>query len=103
MESPLVQSIGAGAGAATIAARVETLIAAGQLQPGERLPPVRALATGLGVSPATVAAGYRNLRDRGRADAKPGRERADRGQPLTRPELARSDQRLDAGGDGCCA
>jgi len=65
MSFPLVQSIGPGAGAATIAARIETLIAAGQLRPGERLPAVRALATGLGVSPATVAAGYRSLRDRG--------------------------------------
>jgi DNA-binding transcriptional MocR family regulator len=65
MSSSLVQSIGPGAGAATIAARIETLIAAGQLRPGERLPAVRALATGLGISPATVAAGYRNLRDRG--------------------------------------
>src|SRR5215470_8066747 len=65
MSSSLVQSIEHGAGAATIAARIETLIAAGQLRPGERLPAVRALATGLGVSPATVAAGYRSLRDRG--------------------------------------
>src|SRR5215468_2833129 len=65
MSFPLVQSIAPGAGAATIAARIETLIAAGQLRPGERLPAVRALATGLGVSPATVAAGYRSLRDRG--------------------------------------
>jgi DNA-binding transcriptional MocR family regulator len=65
MPSSLVQSIGPGAGAATIAGRIETLIAAGQLRPGERLPAVRALATGLGISPATVAAGYRNLRDRG--------------------------------------
>src|SRR5215472_4660653 len=65
MSSPLVQSIGPGSGAATIAVRIETLIAAGQLRPGERLPAVRSLATGLGVSPATVAAGYRSLRDRG--------------------------------------
>jgi DNA-binding transcriptional MocR family regulator len=65
VSSSLVQSIGPGAGAATIAARIETLIAGGQLGPGERLPAVRALATELGVSPATVAAGYRSLRDRG--------------------------------------
>jgi DNA-binding transcriptional MocR family regulator len=65
MAASLVQSIGPGAGAATIAVRIETLIAAGQLRPGERLPAVRALATELGISPATVAAGYRSLRDRG--------------------------------------
>src|SRR2546429_49876 len=65
MSSPLVQSIGVGSGAATIAVRIETLIAAGELRPGERLPAVRTLAAGLGVSPATVAASYRGLRDRG--------------------------------------
>jgi DNA-binding transcriptional MocR family regulator len=61
----LVQTIGGGAGAATIAGQIERLIAAGELRPGERLPAVRTLAAGLGVSPATVAAGYRSLRDRG--------------------------------------
>ena len=65
MASPLVQSIGLGSGAATIAVRIEALIAEGQLGPGERLPAVRSLAAELGISPATVAAGYRSLRDRG--------------------------------------
>ena len=65
MSLSLVQSIGGGAGAATIAGQIERLIAAGELRPGERLPAVRTLAAGLGVSPATVAAGYRSLRDRG--------------------------------------
>jgi DNA-binding transcriptional MocR family regulator len=74
VSNPLVQSIGSGAGAATITARVESLIAAGQLRPGERLPAVRALAAELGISPATVAAGYRGLRDRGlvRPDGRHG-------------------------------
>ena len=65
MSLPLVQAIGSGAGAATIAGQIEGLIAAGELRPGERLPAVRTLAAELGVSPATVAAGYRSLRDRG--------------------------------------
>lgn len=65
MSLSLVQTIGGGAGAATIAGQIERLIAAGELRPGERLPAVRTLAAGLGVSPATVAAGYRSLRDRG--------------------------------------
>jgi DNA-binding transcriptional MocR family regulator len=65
MSLSLVQIIGSGAGAATIAGQIEGLIAAGELRPGERLPAVRTLAAGLGVSPATVAAGYRSLRDRG--------------------------------------
>jgi DNA-binding transcriptional MocR family regulator len=65
MSLSLVQTIGGGAGAATIAGQIERLIAAGELRPGERLPAVRTLATDLGVSPATVAAGYRSLRDRG--------------------------------------
>jgi DNA-binding transcriptional MocR family regulator len=74
MAFPLVQSIGPGSGAATIAVRIETLIAAGQLRPGERLPAVRSLAAELGVSPGTVAAGYRSLRDRGlvRPDGRHG-------------------------------
>jgi len=74
MDFSLVQSIGPGSGAATIAVRIETLIATGRLRPGERLPAVRSLAAELGVSPATVAAGYRSLRDRGlvRPDGRHG-------------------------------
>src|SRR5436190_8714777 len=65
MTFSLVHIIGTGAGAATIARRIETLMVTGELPPGQRLPAVRALAAELGVSPATVAAGYRSLRDRG--------------------------------------
>ena len=54
-----------GAGAATIAAAVETEVAHGRLAPGAKLPPVRGLATALDISPATVAAAYRTLRQRG--------------------------------------
>jgi DNA-binding transcriptional MocR family regulator len=61
----LVQRIGPGAGASTIASAVELDIAHGRLAPGSKLPTVRSLATALDVSPATVAAAYRTLRQRG--------------------------------------
>ncbi|MGZ4411292.1 MAG: aminotransferase class I/II-fold pyridoxal phosphate-dependent enzyme [Gaiellaceae bacterium] len=65
----LVQTIGPGAGASTIAAKIETAIAEGGLAPAARLPAVRELASGLGVSPATVAAAYRTLGQRGLVSA----------------------------------
>jgi DNA-binding transcriptional MocR family regulator len=51
--------------ASEIAAGVEEAIGTGALRPGEALPPMRALATELGINPNTVAAAYRTLRDRG--------------------------------------
>ena len=38
---------------------------AGELRPGQVLPPMRELAEQLGVNPNTVAAAYRTLRERG--------------------------------------
>ena len=57
--------IARGAGAATISAAIEAEIAEGRLLPQTRLPPVRELAGSLEVSPATVAAAYRTLKQRG--------------------------------------
>ncbi|MEW2155462.1 aminotransferase class I/II-fold pyridoxal phosphate-dependent enzyme [Streptomyces sp. NPDC007189] len=54
-----------GRGAAEIAASVERAVGAGELRPGQSLPPMRELADRLGVNPNTVAAAYRTLRERG--------------------------------------
>jgi DNA-binding transcriptional MocR family regulator len=54
-----------GATATAIAGNVEGAIRDGRLVPGEQLPTVRAVARSLRVSPATVAAAYRTLRQRG--------------------------------------
>ncbi|MFE1832913.1 aminotransferase class I/II-fold pyridoxal phosphate-dependent enzyme [Streptomyces sviceus] len=54
-----------GRRAAEIAASVERAVGAGELEPGQLLPPMRELANELGVNPNTVAAAYRTLRERG--------------------------------------
>ncbi|WP_066953014.1 aminotransferase class I/II-fold pyridoxal phosphate-dependent enzyme [Streptomyces lushanensis] len=54
-----------GRGAAEISASVERAVGAGELAPGQMLPPMRELAVRLEVNPNTVAAAYRTLRERG--------------------------------------
>ena len=61
----LVQNYIEGDSAVNIARSVETAVSQGKLDAGALLPPVRALASHLRVSPATVAAAYRLLRERG--------------------------------------
>jgi DNA-binding transcriptional MocR family regulator len=66
----VVQTYLTGTTAVKIAASAEAAVAAGKIAAGDRLPPVRDLARHLGVSPATVAAAYRALQDRGIAFAE---------------------------------
>lgn len=61
----LAQSYISGDNAVNIARSVELAIASGRVTAGSLLPPVRSLAGSLRVSPATVAAAYRMLQQRG--------------------------------------
>jgi DNA-binding transcriptional MocR family regulator len=54
-----------GSSASEVVADVEAAIRDGTLQPGAALPAVRTLAADLGLSPATVASAYRELRVKG--------------------------------------
>lgn len=64
-----VQNYLSGTTAVNIARSVEDALSAGRAAAGDALPPVRTLAARLGVSPATAAAAYRLLRERGVAVA----------------------------------
>ena len=61
----LVQNYLRGTTAVNIAGSVESAVSSGKLGAGAQLPPVRAAAEHLRVSPATVASAYRLLKDRG--------------------------------------
>lgn len=80
----LAHAIKRGAGAAAIAAKIETAIAEGRLAPAARLPAVRDLASELEVSPTTVAAAYRTLRQRGLVSANGRRGTVVASQPPLR-------------------
>jgi DNA-binding transcriptional MocR family regulator len=59
------QYLPTGSSATEIASDVESAVRDGRLRPGAMLPPVRLLAGELGLSPATVASAYRELRLKG--------------------------------------
>lgn len=72
-----------GRRAAEIAASVERAVGAGELEPGQPLPPMRELAVELGVNPNTVAAAYRSLRERGVIETAGRRGSRVRSKPAT--------------------
>jgi DNA-binding transcriptional MocR family regulator len=78
-----------GAGAESIASDVEQAISAGALVPGAELPPIRELATHLGVNANTVAAAYRLLRERGAVETAGRRGTRVRDRPATTPRSLR--------------
>ncbi|MEY9989739.1 DNA-binding transcriptional MocR family regulator [Streptomyces sp. V4I8] len=81
-----------GRRAAEIAASVERAVGAGELEPGELLPPMRELGVELGVNPNTVAAAYRILRERGVIETAGRRGSRVRPKPAT---TARESIRVD--------
>jgi DNA-binding transcriptional MocR family regulator len=61
----LIQYRPSGRNASEIARDVESAVREGRIAAGVALPPVRRLAAALGLSPVTVAAAYRELREKG--------------------------------------
>jgi DNA-binding transcriptional MocR family regulator len=61
----MIHYVPRGRNASEVAADVEDALREGRLAPGAALPPVRGLAAELGLSPVTVAAAYRELREKG--------------------------------------
>jgi DNA-binding transcriptional MocR family regulator len=85
----LIQNYINGETSVNIARSVEEAVGAGKIAAGAQLPAVRALAEHLGVSPATVAAAYRLLQDRGMAVAEGRRgTRVRSAPPISMPAAA---------------
>jgi len=78
-----------GAGAEAIASDIEEAISMGALTPGAELPPIRELATQLGVNANTAAAAYRLLRERGAVETAGRRGTRVRDRPATTPRSIR--------------
>ena len=71
-----------------VALDVERAIREGALSPGQRLPAIRDVADRSGLSPTTVAAAYRLLRERGLIDTHPRGSRVTHRPPLRLPAAA---------------
>ncbi len=79
--------------------QVKYLIAAGRLEPGEELPPIRVLAEQLVINPNTVARAYRELEVAGLVTKRrtAGTYVSDAGSPLARRERVKIlTERIDA-------
>jgi len=74
-----------GSTAREIAAGLEDAVAAGALEPGATIPPIRELASTLAVNPNTVASAYRLLRERGVVETGGRRGTRVRLRPATAP------------------
>jgi DNA-binding transcriptional MocR family regulator len=61
----MIQYMPRGRNASEVASDIEDALREGRLAPGTALPPVRGLAAALGLSPVTIAAAYRDLREKG--------------------------------------
>jgi DNA-binding transcriptional MocR family regulator len=79
------QYVPAGHSASEIAADIEAAVRDGRLRPSETLPPVRVLAAQLGLSPATIASAYRDLRVKGVARGQRRAGTRITGSPPTSP------------------
>jgi len=70
---------------------IASAIATGELQPGERLPPIRKLAARAGVNQLTAARAYRRLQDMGLLIASVGRGTFVRSAPIVEPKDGEDD------------
>ena len=77
---------------------IEYGIVCGQLAPGLRLPPVRTMATQLGIAPMTVSQVYKELKDAGLLETKPGHGTfvSATVNAEARPRLLEMQRRIDA-------
>jgi len=78
-----------------IRAQLALHVAAGRLLPGERLPPIRALAAELGVSTNTIARAYRELITAGIAEAAGRRGTRITQAPPVAHEIARRGELIE--------